>query len=100
MILIHRQQTSSPTLGFCRTESSLDGCDSMLHDNWLGIPCVDVFASNLEWLVKNTRRNIFTIIFLRSFHKGITAEGENSYIPKSAYFRTKACPWKIFELRF
>ena len=38
-----------------------------------------LFASNLEWLVtKNTRWNIFTIIFLFSFHKGITAKGESS----------------------
>ena len=28
---------------------------------------------------KNTQRNIFTIIFLGLFHKGITTEGENSY---------------------
>ena len=42
------------------------------------------FASNLEWLVtKNTRRNIFTNIFLCLFHKGITVKGESScYLPK------------------
>jgi hypothetical protein len=28
---------------------------------------------------KNTRRNIFTIIFLFSFQKGISAKGGNSY---------------------
>ena len=59
----------------------------MLHDKWLDIPWVIIlhfFASNLEWLVtKNTRRNIFTIIFLFSLHKGITAKSESScYLPK------------------
>ena len=32
---------------------------------------------------KNTQRNIFTIMFLCLFHKGIIEEGENSYyLPK------------------
>ena len=32
---------------------------------------------------KNTRRNIFTIMFLCSLHKGITAKSESScYLPK------------------
>ena len=46
---------------------------------YLGSSSFILFASNLEWLVtKNTRRNIFTIIFLFSFHKGIIAKGESS----------------------
>ena len=32
------QRSSSPTLEFCKAKSSLDGCDSMLHDGWLDIP--------------------------------------------------------------
>ena len=42
------------------------------------------FASNLEWLVTIILEAIFfTIMFLCSFHKGITVEGENSYyLPK------------------
>jgi hypothetical protein len=27
-----------PQLEFCKTKTSLDGCDSMLHDDWLDIP--------------------------------------------------------------
>ena len=39
-----------------------------------------LFASNLEWLVTIIPEGIFfTIMFLCSFHKGITAEDENSY---------------------
>ena len=43
-----------------------------------------LFASNLEWLVIIIPEGIFFIImFLCSFHKAITAEGENSYyLPK------------------
>ena len=54
----------------------------MLHDNWLNIPCVVILHSFCfkPGMVsdENTRRNIFTIIFLFSFHKGITAKGESS----------------------
>ena len=60
-----------------------------------------LFASNLEWLVtKNAQRNIFTTMFLCLFHKGITAEGENSLSSKSACFRTEARPWETLELCF
>jgi len=59
----------------------------MLHDNGLDIPCVVILHSFYfrPRMVsgKNTRRNIFTIIFLCSFHKGIIAKDENScYLPK------------------
>ena len=59
----------------------------MLHDNWLDIPGVIIvhpFCFKLGMVSdNNTRRNIFTIIFLCSFHKGIIAEDENSYyLPK------------------
>ena len=59
----------------------------MLHDNWLNIPCVVILHSFCfkPGMVsdKNTRRNIFIIIFLFSFHKGITAKCESSYcLPK------------------
>ena len=59
----------------------------MLHDNWLDIPCVVILHSFCfkPGMVsgKNTRRNIFTIILLCSFHKGIIAKGVSScYLPK------------------
>ena len=59
----------------------------MLHDDWLDISGVVIphsFCFKPGMVSdKNTRRNIFTIMFLCSFHKGITAEGENSYyLPK------------------
>ena len=59
----------------------------MLHDNWLDIPYVIIlhcfcFKPRLV-SDKNTRRNIFHNYILCSFHKGITAEGENPYyLPK------------------
>ena len=81
-------EKSIPSLNFV-TKSSLDDrtlmseCDSMLHDDWLDIPCVIILHSFCfkPRMVsgKNTRRNIFIIIFLFSFHKGITAKGENLY---------------------
>ena len=50
---------------------------------------------------KNIWRNIFTVIFLCSFHKGIIAKDENSCcLPKSACFRIEAHPWETFESRF
>ena len=53
-----------------------------VHDKWLDIPYVVILHSFCfkPRMVsdKNTRRNIFTIIFLFSFHKGITAKGESS----------------------
>ena len=81
------QRSSSPTHEFCKAKSSFDGCDSMLHDGWLDIPGVVILHSycfKLEIVSdKNTQRNIFTIIFLGLFHKGITVEGDNSYyLPK------------------
>ena len=77
----------------------------MLHDDWLDIPCVVVLRSFCfkPRMVseKNIRRNIFTIIFLCSFHKGITAKGENScYLPKVFVLGQKAYPWETFELCF
>ena len=81
------QRSSSPILEFCKAKSSLDGCDSMLHDDWLDIPCVVILLSFCfkPRMVsnKNTQRNIFTIILICLFHKGITAKGESScYLPK------------------
>jgi hypothetical protein len=77
----------------------------MLHDNWLDIPCVVILHSFCfkPGMVsdKNTQRNIFKIIFLFSFHKGISAKGEQVIIfLESACFRTEAHPWKTFELHF
>jgi hypothetical protein len=42
----------SPKLEFCKKKSSLDECNSMLHNDGLDIPCIchsfDLFAPNLE----------------------------------------------------
>ena len=82
------QRSSSPTLEFCKVESCLDDrslmceCDSKMHDNWLDIPCVVILHSFCfkPGMVsdKNTRRNIFTIIFLyahliEALHKKVKA---------------------------
>ena len=68
------QRSSSPTLEFCKAKSSLDGCDSVLHDGWLDIHCVVILHSFCfkPTMVsdKNTWKNILTIIFLCLFHKG------------------------------
>ena len=85
-------EKSIPNLNFA-IESSLDPrtpmceCDSMLLDDWLDIPCVIILHSFCfkPRMVsdKNIRMNIFIIIFLCSFHKGITTKGESScYHPK------------------
>ena len=72
-----------PRLEFCKVKSSLDGCDLMLHNGWLDIPSVVIIHSFCfkPRMVsdKNIQRNIFIIIFLGLFHKGITTDGENSY---------------------
>ena len=62
-------------------------CGSMLYDDWLGIHCVVILYSFYfkPGMVSDKKysRNIFTIIFLCSFHKGITAKDESScYLPK------------------
>jgi len=82
------QRSPSPRLEFCKAKSSLDGCNSMLHDNWLDIPWVIIirplcFKPRMV-SDKNTWRNIFfTIIFLCSFHKGIIVKRESPcYLPK------------------
>ena len=75
-------------LNFCKAKSSLDGCDSMLHDDWLDIPGIVIlhyfcFKPRMVSDKKNTQRNNCTIMFLCLFHKGITVKGENSYyLPK------------------
>ena len=81
------QRSPSPRLEFCKVKSSLDGCDSVLHDKWLDIPWVIILHSFCfkPRMVsdKNTWRNIFTIMFLWSLHKGIIAKSESScYLPK------------------
>ena len=81
------QRSPSPRLEFCKVKSSLYGCDLVLHHDWLNIPWVIIlhyFCFKLGMVSdKNTWRNIFTIMFVCLFHKGITTEGENSYyLPK------------------
>ena len=54
-------------------------CCMIIGWTYLASSSFILLASNLKWLVtKYTRRNIFIIIFLLSFHKGITAKGESS----------------------
>ena len=81
------QRSSSPTLEFCKAKSSLDGCDSMLHDDWLDIPWVIIvhsFCFKPKMVSdRNTRGNMFRIIFLCSLHKGITEKSKSScYLSK------------------
>ena len=59
-------------------------CCMMIGWTYLESSSFNLFASNLEQLVIIIPEGIFfTIMFLCSFHKGITAEGENSYyLPK------------------
>ena len=95
---------SIPSLNFT-AKSSLDGYDSIMHDDWLDIPCIVILCSFCfkPAMVsdKKTRRNILTIIFLCLFDKGITAKGENScYLPKVLVLGQKDCPWETFELCF
>ena len=57
-----------PSLNFA-AKSSLDGCDSMLYDDWLDIPGVVIlilFASNLEWLVTKIPKGIFSQLYFYS----------------------------------
>jgi hypothetical protein len=62
----------SAKLEFCK-KSSLDGSNSMLHDDWLDIPYVChsfvLFALDLERLVARIPEGIFSQS-LCSFHKG------------------------------
>ena len=99
------QRSSSPHLNFCKAKSSLDGCDSMLHDDWLDIPWVVIlhsFCFKPKMVSdKNTRRNILIIMFLCSLHKGIIAKGESSgYLLKMLILGQKAHPWETFKLCF
>jgi hypothetical protein len=98
------RESLSPSLNFA-AKSSLDGCDSMLQDDWLDIPCVVILRSFCfkPTMVsdKNIQRNILPIIFLCSFHKGITTKDENScYLLEVLVLGQKACPWETFKLLF
>jgi hypothetical protein len=54
----------------------------MLHNNWLDMPYIVIlhtFWFKLGMVSdKNSQRNICTVIFLCSFHKGIAAKCEGS----------------------
>ena len=96
------QGSLSPSLNFV-AKLSLDGCDSMLHDDWLDLPCVVILHSFCfkPRMVsgKNTRSNIFTIIFLCSFHKGIIVKRESPcYLPKVLVLGQKLILGKPFFL--
>jgi hypothetical protein len=83
----------------------LDGCDSMLHGDWMDIPWVITihsFCFKPEMVSdKNIRRNMFRITFLCSLHKGIITKCESSCcLPESACFKIEACPWETFESHF
>ena len=57
------QRSPSPRLQFCKAKSSLDGCDSVLHDDWLDIPWVVIFYSfcfKPGWLVTKIPEGIFS----------------------------------------
>ena len=95
------REVHPPMLEFYKAKSSLDGCDSMLHDDQLDIPGAVILRSFCfkPKMVsdKNARRNIFTTLFLCLFDKGITTEDENSYyLPKVLALGQKARPRKTF----
>ena len=59
-------EKSIPQLEFCKAQSSLDGCDSMLHDDWLDIPCVTIlhsFCFKPGWLVTKILEGIFSQLY-------------------------------------
>ena len=91
------QRSPSPRLEFCKVKSSLDGCDSVLDNDWLDIPWVIIlhfFCFNPGMVSdKNTRRNIFTIILLCLFSQGYYNKRWKLMLsPESACFRTKTHP--------
>ena len=56
-------------------------CCMIIGWTYLVLSSLILFASDLEWLVtKITRRNIFIIIFLCSFHKGITTKKVKAHV--------------------
>ena len=74
-------EKSIPQLEFCKAQSSLDGCDSMLYNDWLDIPGIVIpcsFCFKPRMATGKIPKGVFTIIFLCSLHKGITAKGESS----------------------
>ena len=60
------QRSPSTRLEFCKVKSSLDGCDSVLHDDcwtYLESSSFILFASNLEWLVTKIPKGIFSQLY-------------------------------------
>ena len=76
-------EKSIPQLEFCRKNQvwmDVIQCCMMIGWTYLESSSFILFASNLEWLVTIIPEGIFFIImFLCTFHKSITTEGENSY---------------------
>ena len=77
----------------------------MLHGVWLDIPWVIIvhpFCFTLGMVSdNNTRRNIFTIMFLCLFHKGITAKRVKAHvISQKCLFKDRSLslgnPWIAF----
>ena len=93
--------SSSPTLEFCKAKSGLDGCDSMLHDDWLDIPWVIIvrpFCFKPRMVSdNNTRRNIFhnyvSMLISQGYH---SRRWKLILSSESAGFRTKARPRETF----
>jgi hypothetical protein len=60
----------SPKLEFLQ-KSGLDEFNSMLHDDWLDMPCVcysfDLFALDLERLVTRVPEGIFLQLYLYAY---------------------------------
>ena len=77
------QRNPSPRLEFCKESQvwmDVIQCCMMIGWTYLESSSHSFFAIKPGMVSdQNTQRNIFIIIFLFLFHKGITVEGENSY---------------------
>ena len=80
------REAHPPGLNFARQSQvwmDVIQCCMMIGWTYLESSSFILFASNLVWLVTKIPEEIFSQLFLCSFHKGITVEGENSYyLPK------------------
>ena len=98
------QRSPSSRLEFCKAMSSLDGCDSMLHDDWLDIPWVIIvhsFCFKPKMVSdRNTRRNMFIIIFLCSLHKGIMEKIKAHVISQKCLFWDKSSSFGNLRIVF
>jgi hypothetical protein len=104
------QRSPPPSLNFV-AKSSLDDrtlmceCDSMLHDNWLDIPCIVILYS-FCFKPRMVSDKKYPKEYFHNYIPMLISQGHHSrrwkliLYPKSACFRTEARPWETFELCF